>query len=147
MYAQAGYEPGLAADYVEPLACRTKWTTRARDDIEKFIEDELLRATDDEIAGVVMPEGTAYVSAAVRAQKILLEQRLVHWVHRTNRQQGVAPTTSMVLDVAEEHRMADPGHMCCCHTEQRMKAVHGCGHAAGDGAGADASGFSPPASR
>jgi len=108
MYVQAGYGPGPAADYVEALACQKKWTTRARDDIDKFIEDELLRATDDYIAGVVMPEGTAYVSAAVRAQKILLEQRLVHWVHRTNRQQGVAPTTSMVLDVAEEHRMADP---------------------------------------
>ena len=108
MYVQAGYEPGPAADYVEALACRKKWTTRARDDIEQFIEDEFLRATDDEIAGAVMPEGTAYVCVAVRAQKILLEQRLVHWVHRTNRQQGVAPTTSMVLDVAEEHRMADP---------------------------------------
>jgi hypothetical protein len=71
MYAQAGYEPGPAADYVEALACRKKWTTRARDDIEKFIGDELLRATDDEIAGAVMPEGTAYVSAALRAQKIL----------------------------------------------------------------------------
>ncbi len=39
MYAQAGYEPGPAADYVEALACGKKWTTRARDDIEKFIED------------------------------------------------------------------------------------------------------------
>ena len=58
--------------------------------VNKFIKDELLRATDDEIAGAVMPEGTAYVSAAVRAQKILLEQRLVHWVHNTNRQQGIA---------------------------------------------------------
>ena len=76
--------------------------------LKQFIEDEFLRATDDDIAGAVMPEGTAYVSAAVRAQKILLEQRLVHWVHCTNRQQGVAPTTSMVLDVAEEHRVADP---------------------------------------
>ena len=71
MYVQAGYEPGPAADYVEALACRKKWTTRARDDIDKFIEDGFLRATDDEIAGAVMPEGTAYVSAAVRAQKDL----------------------------------------------------------------------------
>jgi hypothetical protein len=39
MYVQAGYEPGPAADYVEALACRKKWTTRARDDIGKFIED------------------------------------------------------------------------------------------------------------
>ena len=67
-----------------------------------------LRATDEEIAGVVMPEGTGYVCAAVRAQKILLERRLVHWVQRANRQQGVAPTTSMVLDAAEAQRMADP---------------------------------------
>ena len=67
-----------------------------------------------------MPEGTAYVSAAVRAQKILLEQRLVHWVHRTNRQQGVAPTTSMVLDVAEEHRVADPrAHVLRPHVAAR----------------------------
>ena len=78
MYVQAGYEPGPAADYVEAFACRKKWTPRARDDIEKFIEDELLRATDDEIASAVKPEGTAYVCAAVRVQKILLEQRLVH---------------------------------------------------------------------
>jgi len=104
MYVQAGYEPGPAADYVEALACRKKWTTRARDDISKFIEDEFLRATDDEIAGAVMPERTAYVSAAVRAQKFLLEQRLVRWAHRTNRQQCVAPTTSMVLDAAEAQR-------------------------------------------
>ena len=40
-----------------------------------------------------------------------------------------------------------PGHMCCGHTEQRMKVVHGCGHGVGDCAGADASGFSPPVSR
>ena len=108
MYVQAGYEPGPTADYVEALACRKKWRTRARDEIEKFIEDEFLRATDDEIAGVVMPEGTAYVSAALRAQNILLAQQLVHWVHRANRQQGVAPATSLVLDAAEEHRVADP---------------------------------------
>ena len=55
-----------------------------------------------------MPEGTAYVCDAVRAQKFLLEQRIVHWAHHTNRQQGVAPSTSMVLDAAEEQRMADP---------------------------------------
>ena len=116
IYVQAGYEPGPAADYVEALACRKKWTTRARDDIDKFIEDELLRATDDDIAGAVMPEGTAYVSAAVRAQKILLEQRLDHCVHCTNRQQGVAPTTSMVLNVAEEHRVADPPGTCVAAT-------------------------------
>ena len=88
---------------------------RARDDIEKFIEDEFPRATDDEIAGAIMPEGTAYVCAAVRAQKFLLEQHLVHWVHRTNRQQGVAPTTS-----TEEHRTADP--------RARVLQPHGAAH-------------------
>ena len=108
MYVQAGYEPGPAADYVEALASRKKWRTCARDDIGRFIKDDFLRATDEEIAGVVMPEGTGYVCAAVRAQKILLERRLVHWVQRANRQQGVAPTTSMVLDAAEAQRMADP---------------------------------------
>jgi hypothetical protein len=108
MYVQAGYEPGPAADYVEALACRKSGQHVHETTLNKFIEYEFLRGTEDVIAGAVMPEGTAYVCAAVRAQKILLEQRLVHWVHRTNRQQGVAPTTNMVLDVAEEHRMADP---------------------------------------
>ena len=42
------------------------------------------------------------------ARKKMLERRLAHWVQRANRQQGVAPTTSMVLDVAEAQRMADP---------------------------------------
>ena len=82
---------------------RTMWKLSRveRSDIEQLTEDEFLRATDDDIAGAVMPKGTAYVSAAVRAQQILRMQRLVHCVHRVNRQQGVAPTTSVVLDVAE----------------------------------------------
>ena len=55
-----------------------------------------------------MPEGKGHVCAAVRAQELLLERRLVHWVQRANRQQGVAPTTSMVLDAAEQQRVVGP---------------------------------------
>ena len=108
MYAQAGYEPGPADNYMEALARRKKWTTLARDDIDKFIRDEFLRATDDEIANVVMLEGKGHVCAAVRADKLLLERRLVHCAQRVSRLQGVAPTTSMVLDAVEQQRTA--GH-------------------------------------
>ena len=77
MYVQADYEPGPAADYVEALASPKKWTTRARDETERFFEDEFLRAMDEDIAGVVVPEGTGDVCAAVRAKR-MLERRLVH---------------------------------------------------------------------
>ena len=108
MYVQAGYEPGPAADYVEALASRKKWRTRAREDIERFIEDEFLQSTDEVVTDVVLAQRIGHVCAAVRAQTILLERRLAHWAQRANRQQGVAPTTSMVLDAAEAQRMADP---------------------------------------
>ena len=96
----ADYEPGPAAIYAEALASRRKWTTRARDDIEQFIEDEVLRATDDEFAHMAMLEGKGHVC--------LLERRLAHWAQCANRQRSVAPTTNMVLDAAEQQRMADP---------------------------------------
>ena len=81
---------------------------RARRDLEKFVEDEFLRATDDDIANAVMLEGKGHVCAAVRAEKLLLERRLVQWVQRVNRQQGAAPTTSVVFNAAEQQRMAGP---------------------------------------
>ena len=60
-----------------------------------------MHAFEEEVSKAVVVEGAAHLCAAHLARKLLHHWRLVKSVRR---KQDAAPTTSMVLDAAEQQR-------------------------------------------
>ena len=91
------------------------------------MEDEFRRATDEDMDNVVKVEDNGQPCAAGRACKLLQAWCLLHLVNCVNWQQGVSPTTGMVLDATEQQRAVR-------HTVWQGKGWTICGHGAGNDA-------------
>ena len=102
-YVLAGYTADPAARYLATVARKRGWPDKSEDDLRREAEEVFLAWDDmEELAALTCLENPSNPEATKVAVRVVEEWRLAQWVLRLNEQQGVAPSTALVLERREQ---------------------------------------------
>ena len=102
-YVLAGYTAEPAARYLATVARKRGWPDKSEDDLRREAEEVFLACGDmGQLAALTCLENPSNPEAARVAVRVVEEWRLAQWVSRLNEQQGVAPSTALVLERREQ---------------------------------------------
>ena len=108
VFMLSGQHVDPAVKFLVDFGRRRKWEPKEDDELKTMVEDLFLAVDLDvltELCDLANPSDPAAAKEAVRISE---EWRLAQWVKRLNEQQGVAPSTDMVLGNLEAHRAELP---------------------------------------
>ena len=98
VYVLAGYTADPAARYLATVARKRGWPDKSDDDLKRRAEDVFLGCGNrTELAALTSLQNPSSPEAMRVAVRVVEEWRLAQWVLRLNEQQGVAPSTALVL--------------------------------------------------
>ena len=101
-YVLAGYTADPAARYLATVARKRGWPDKSEGDLMREAEEVFLACDEDELAALTCLGNPSNPEAAKAAVRVVEEWRLAQWVLRLNEQQGVAPSTALVLERREQ---------------------------------------------
>ena len=103
MYVLAGYTADPAARYLASVARKRGWPEKSEDVLIREAEEVFLAWGDvEQLAALTCLESPSWPEAMKVAVRVVEEWRLAQWVLRLNEQQGVAPSTALVLKRCEQ---------------------------------------------
>ena len=105
IYVLASYKTEPAVKFLVAAGRKRRWPERSEEELESTVVDCFLKVDEHELAALV-DEASPSDEAALREAVAYVEQwRLVEWTRALNAQQGVAPSTSAVLQRLEVRRL------------------------------------------
>ena len=140
VFMLAGQQVDPAVHFLAGIGRQRKWPPKEDEELKTMVEDLFLAVDVDVLAGLCDLANPADPAAAKAAVRISEEWRLMQWVKRLNEEQGVAPSTGMLLDRLEARRWDLPeavrppwrgdageawARVSACRLRRRWGARHG----------------------
>ena len=108
IYALAGYVAEPAVCFLKSSGRQRHWPDKSKEELELMVENAFLEVDVDELARLTDRGDPSEPAAMMKAVSLVEEWRLAVWVRSLNSEQGVAPSTSSVLQRLEERRASLP---------------------------------------
>ena len=111
VYVLAGYKVEPAVLFLAMAGRKKHWPERSDEELKATLEDEFLQVDENYLASLADMSGPLDHVRMRKAISFLHELGVVEWVQRANLQQGVAPTTAMVLEQFQDRRSSYPANL------------------------------------
>ena len=108
VFMLSGQQTEPAVQFLADTARKHRWPAKDDEELKAMVEDLFLGVDLDVLTGLCDLGAPSDPAAAAVAVRIAEEWRLIQWVQRLNQENGVAPTTNMVLARLEERRLQLP---------------------------------------
>ena len=111
IYALADYNTAPAIVFLRNSGRARHWPHKADEDLHAMVEDCFMRADVDDLADLANEADPQDPAAMHVALRYVGEWRLVQWGTRLNLERAIAPTTSMIVQRADELGVRLPGEV------------------------------------
>ena len=104
VFMLSGQQVDPAVRFLGEIGRRRNWRQKEDEELRTMVEDLFLAVDLGVLSGLCDLANPTDPEAAKAAVRISEEWRLMQWVKRLNEEQGVAPSTGMLLDRLEARR-------------------------------------------